>query len=108
MFSYDESISFSFQNEELGSKSTDEVLKNKLNNESNNNKEMKMVIRPKCDISSRKQTSDDALGSCVVVNNDLHGTNDENTNSKSVHMSRALSGVRFSPAKKNGYAKILN
>ena len=83
-------------------------MKNKLNNENNNNKEMKMLIRPKCDISSRKQTSNDTLGSCVVVNNDLHGTNDENSDSKSLHMSRALSGVRFSSAKNNGYAKILN
>ena len=62
-----------------------------------------MLIRPKCDISTRKQTSNDALGSCIVVNNDLHGANDENTNSISVNISKGISGVKFSPGKGNGY-----
>ena len=92
---------FSFQNDELGSKSSTEGLKDKLNNENNNHKESSLVIRPKCDISTRKQTSDDALLSCIVVNNDLHGTN-ENINSVSVNMSKTISGARFSPAKNNG------
>ena len=76
-------------------------MKDKLNNENNNHKESSLVIRPKCDISTRKQTSDDALLSCIVVNNDLHGTN-ENINSVSVNMSKTISGARFSPAKNNG------
>jgi len=90
------------KNEELRSKSTNDEMKDKLNNEHNNNKESSLVIRPKCDISTRKHTSDDALLSCIVVNNDLHGTNDENINSTSVNVTKAISGVKFSPARSNG------
>ena len=96
-------IIFSFQNKELRPKTTNDEMKDKLNNEHNNNKESSLVIRPKCDISTRKHTSDDALLSCIVVNNDLHGTNDENINSTSVNVTKAISGVKFSPARSNGY-----
>lgn len=92
---------FVFQNDELQPKCLTGNLKDKLNNENNNNSER--LIRAKCDISTRKQTPDDSLLSCIVVNNDLHGEN-ENKKEVPLSVSRAISGVKFSPSKHNGYA----
>lgn len=87
------------QNDELQPKCLTGNLKDKLNNENNNNSER--LIRAKCDISTRKQTPDDSLLSCIVVNNDLHGEN-ENKKEVPLSVSRAISGVKFSPSKHNG------
>ena len=87
------------QNDELQHESLDGSLKEKLNNENNNNSER--LILSKCDISSRKGTPDDSLISCVVVNNDLHGEN-EIEKSVSLNVSRAIPGVNFSPSRNNG------
>lgn len=91
---------FVFQNDELQPEFLAGNLKDKLNNENNINSER--LIRAKCDISTRKPTPDDSLLSCVVVNNDLHGEN-ENKNTVQLNMSRTISGVKFSPSKNNGY-----
>jgi hypothetical protein len=87
------------ENDELQPESLTGNLNDKLNNENNNNNER--LIRAKCDISTRKRTPDESLLSCVVVNNDLHGPN-ENKNAVSVSVSRTISGVKFSPLKNNG------
>lgn len=76
-------------------------MNDKLNNENTNNNER--LIRPKCDISTRKRTPDESLLSCVVVNNDLHGPN-ENKSAVSMNVSRTISGVKFSSLRNNGYA----
>ena len=87
----------SFQNDELDPASSVEVLKDNLNNKNNNSEQSS---RPKCDITSRKRTSDDVLLSCIVVNNDLHGKN-ENNNTSPVNMSKTMASMKFSPSKSN-------
>ena len=87
-----------FQNKELGPRTSVETLKDKLNNDNNNCEQN--LIRSKCDISNRKRTPDDVLLSCIVVNNDLHGEN-ENNNGMPITVSKTISGVKFTPSQNN-------
>ena len=70
-------------------------MKDKLNNDGN----FERTTHGKCDITNRKRTPDDVLLSCIVVNNDLHGTNEKNE--LPITMSKAISGVKFTTAQNN-------
>ena len=77
-------------------------MKDKLNNE-NNNSEQSIRQSIKCDITNRKRAPDDALLSCIVVNNDLHGrSKNENNNLMPINMSKTVpSSVNICSSKNN-------
>lgn len=72
-------------------------MKDRLNNSKNN---CEPSFNLKCDTSNRKRIPDDALLSCIVVNNDLHGKN-ENTNVLPINVSKATSVAKSASSYNN-------
>ena len=71
--------------------------KDRLNNSKTN---CEPSFNLKCDISNRKRITDDTLLSCIVVNNDLHGKN-ENKNLMPINASKATSVARSASSHNN-------